>query len=131
MRSTLGRCKISSRRAAKPRPRTSRTRLAQFVIRAFDYSTITGFWGDIPFSEASKGDQGKIAPAYDKQQVIYDSLLKYLLDANAMMSTSAGGGFGSQDPVYGGDMAKWKKFANSLHARLGMNLSKVDANREL
>jgi hypothetical protein len=99
------------------------------VIRAFDYSTITGFWGDIPFSEANKGDEGKITPVYDKQQVVYDSLLKNLTDANTMMSTAAAGGFGSQDPVYGGDMAKWKKFANSLHARLGMNLSKVDANR--
>jgi hypothetical protein len=99
------------------------------VIRAFDYSTMTGFWGDIPFTEASQGDKGKIAPAYDKQQVIYDSLLKNLADANTMMSPSAGVGFGAQDPVYAGDVAKWKKFANSLRARLGMNLSRRDANR--
>jgi hypothetical protein len=99
------------------------------VIRAFDYSTISGFWGDVPFGEANKGDAGKLAPVYDKQQVVYDSLLKNLADANAMMSASAGAGFGSQDPLYAGDVTKWKKFANSLRARLGMNLSKRDANR--
>jgi hypothetical protein len=99
------------------------------VVRAFTYSTVTGLWGDVPFSEASKGDQGKITPVYDKQQVIYDSLLKNLADANTMMGASAGATFGAQDPVYSGDVAKWKKFANSLRARLGMNLSNVAAAR--
>jgi hypothetical protein len=99
------------------------------VVRAFDYSTITGFWGDIPFSEANKGDAGVITPVYDKQQVVYDSLLKNLADANTMMGASAGVGFGSQDPVYGGDPAQWKKFANSLRARLGLNLSRVASSR--
>jgi len=99
------------------------------VVRAFDVSTLTGFWGDIPFSQANQGDNKIITPVYDKQQVVYDSLLKNLADANAMMSASAGAGFGSQDPVYGGDITHWKKFANSLRARLGLNLSKIDANR--
>ncbi|HEY2375831.1 MAG TPA: SusD/RagB family nutrient-binding outer membrane lipoprotein [Gemmatimonadaceae bacterium] len=99
------------------------------VLRAFNFSTMTGFWGDIPFSQAAQGDKGAIAPVYDKQQVVYDSLLKNLADANAMMGPSAGITFEGQDPVYGGDMTKWQKFANSLRARLGMNLSKVDANR--
>jgi hypothetical protein len=99
------------------------------VLRAFNYSTLTGFWGDIPFSQAGQGDKGIIAPVYDKQQVIYDSLLKNLGDADAMMGPSAGLTFGTQDPVFGGDMVKWKKFANSLRARLGMNLSNVDPNR--
>lgn len=99
------------------------------TMRAWTYSVMTGMWGDIPFSQANQGDQGNIAPKYDTQQVIYDSLLKNLTDANTMMSASAGTGFGSQDPVYAGDMAKWKKAANSLRARLGMNLSKVDPTR--
>jgi hypothetical protein len=99
------------------------------VLRAFNYSTLTGFWGDIPFSQAGQGDKGIITPVYDKQQVVYDSLLKNLADANAMMGPTAGLTFETQDPVYGGDMVRWKKFANSLRARLGMNLSRIDANR--
>jgi hypothetical protein len=99
------------------------------VVRAFDFSTMTGFWGDIPFSQANQGDTKVITPVYDKQQVVYDSLLKNLADVNTMMTASAGAGFGAQDPLYGGNITKWKKFANSLRARLAMNLSKVDANR--
>jgi len=97
------------------------------VMRAFDYSTMTGLWGDIPFGEANKGADN-FTPVYDTQQAIYDSLLTNLSDANTMM---AGGDntYGSRDPIYGGDVTKWKKLANSLRARLGMNLSKVDPAR--
>ena len=98
------------------------------VMRAFDYSTMTGMWGDIPFGEANKGS-ANFTPVYDTQQAIYDSLLTNLTAANTMMVASAGNTFGAHDPVYGGDVTKWKKLANSLRARLGMNLSKVDANR--
>jgi hypothetical protein len=105
----------------------------ELVIRAFTYSTMTGLWGDIPFSQAGKGDSGNFTPVYDAQQLIYDSLLTNLKDANAMMNSSLTGasalGFGDQDPVYAGDVDQWKKFANSLGARLGLNLSKADPAR--
>jgi hypothetical protein len=98
------------------------------VMRAFDYSIMTGIWGDIPFTEANKGDQGNITPVYDSQKVVYDSLLANLADASSKMG-GAGAGFGAQDPVYDGDAGKWKKLANSLRARLGLNLSNVDPAR--
>lgn len=99
------------------------------TVRAFTYSVMTGMWGDIPFGEAGKGDLGNFTPVYDTQQAIYDSLLTNLAAANTMMGPAAGLGFGSQDPVYAGDEAQWKKFANSLRARLGLNLSRVNATR--
>ncbi len=99
------------------------------VMRAWDYEVMTNLWGDIPFSQANKGDSGIITPKYDAMKTIYDSLLKNVADANTMMSASAGNTYGGQDPIYGGDVAKWKKFANSLRARLGMDLSKVDPTR--
>lgn len=114
--------------AANPKPNQTGPIL---VIRAFAYSTMTGMWGDIPFSQANTGDlaTGTYTPIYDTQKSVYDSLLKNLADANTMMGAAAGSGFGAQDPVYGGDAAKWKKFANSLRARLGLNLSRADAAR--
>jgi len=99
------------------------------IVRAFNYSIMTGMWGDIPFSEAGKGDNGNFTPVYDTQQLIYDSLLTNLVDARAMMGPAAGIGFDTQDPVYGGDPVKWQKFASSLRARLGLNLSRVNATR--
>lgn len=98
------------------------------VMRAFDYSIMTGIWGDIPFTEANQADNANITPVYDKQQMIYDSLLTNLKDAAAMLG-GASAGYGTHDPVYGGDPAEWKKLANSLHARLGLNLSNVDPAR--
>jgi hypothetical protein len=97
------------------------------TMRAWTYYFMTGMWGDIPFSEASQASDGVITPVYDAQQVIYDSLLKNLADANTMMAATAGVGLGSQDPIYGGDVAHWKKFANSLRARLALDLSKANA----
>jgi hypothetical protein len=98
------------------------------VMRDWAYSFMTAMWGDIPFTEANKGDEGKITPVYDKQQVVYDSLLKSLENASSIMGGS-GLGLGSRDPIYSGDVDKWKKFANSLRARLGLNLSNVDPAR--
>jgi hypothetical protein len=100
------------------------------VMRAWTYSVMTGMWGDIPFTEANKGDEGgTITPVYDTQKVIYDSLLKNLADASTMVEASSPYTFKGYDPVYDGDIEKWAKFANSLRARLGMNLSKVDPAR--
>ena len=96
------------------------------TMRAWTFYYMTGMWGDIPFTEAAKADEGNITPVYDAQQVIYDSLLKNLADANTMMSATAGVGLGGQDPLYGGDVAHWKKFANSLRARLALDLSKAN-----
>jgi SusD/RagB-like outer membrane lipoprotein len=96
------------------------------TMRAYTYWFMTGMWGDIPFTEASKADEGMITPVYDRQEVIYDSLLTNLAAANQMMGATAAGNFGAQDPLYGGDVAHWKKFANSLRARLGLDLIKAD-----
>lgn len=93
------------------------------VVRAFALLTMTNIWGDIPFTEALKAEEKNFTPAYDKQSVIYDTVFANLTAANTMMTS--GTSFGSQDPVYGGDLAAWKKFANSLHARAGLYLTKI------
>ena len=100
------------------------------VMRAWTYSIMTGMWGDLPFTEANKGDEGgTITPVYDTQKVIYDSLLKNLTDASTMADPASPYTFAGRDPVYDGDNEKWAKLANSLRARLGMNLSRVDPAR--
>src|SRR5919202_3158951 len=86
------------------------------VMRAWTYWYMTEMWGDIPFTEANKGDPdgGRvITPAYDAQKVVFDSLLLSLASVNQILPGTSGLGFGSQDPIYKGDVAKWKKFANS------------------
>ncbi len=107
------------------------------VMQAWGFQNMTDAFGDIPYSEALKGDVvgGPTKPKYDAQKDIYYGLLKTLTEASATMK--AGGsdaGLGAADPIYKGDMAKWLKFSNGLRARLALRMSKADpakANTEL
>ncbi|HKS07843.1 MAG TPA: SusD/RagB family nutrient-binding outer membrane lipoprotein [Gemmatimonadaceae bacterium] len=98
------------------------------VMQSWVFQNITDLWGDIPFTEALKGDiGGPMKPAYDPQEDIYDSLLVRLTEAGATMNpASTDAGLGSADPIYGGDVAQWRKFANVLRARMAMRMQKVD-----
>ena len=105
------------------------------TMRAFLVEEMTDLWGDMPFTEASKGS-ANLTPKYDSQQVIYDSLFASLSQA-AAITTGTGDVLLAADPVYGqtvgitaaAQAAKWVKLANSLHARAAMRLSNVDANK--
>src|SRR5260221_6624474 len=91
------------------------------ILKVYVYSTLTDIYGDIPYSKALAGDNGTVA--YDKQQDIYTDMFKELTAAVAQFD---GGATVSGDILLGGSVAKWKKFANSLHALLALHLSKVD-----
>ena len=102
------------------------------VMRAFLVQEMTDLWGDMPFTEASKGSTN-LTPKYDPQQVIYDSLFASLTTA-ASVTTGAGDVLGAADLVYGqgslsaaAQAAQWVKLANSLHARAALRISQADA----
>ena len=97
------------------------------VMKSWTYQNGTDIWGDIPYSEANKGDNAAITPAYDTQQAIYTGLLADLKTAATGMGTT--NPYGSSDLIYGGDNTKWKKFANSLRARVALHLSKADPTK--
>ena len=99
------------------------------VLQAWGFQNMTDAFGDIPYTEALKGDVvgGPTKPKYDAQKDIYYALLKSLTDASATMKTSSTeAGLGGADPIYKGDMAKWLKFSNGLRARLALRMSKAD-----
>lgn len=98
------------------------------VMQSWVFQNMTDYWGDIPYSEALKADEGgPLKPKYDPQKDIYYGLLKTLADASSSMKTvSTDPALGSADPIYKGDVAKWIKFANSMRARLAMRMSKAD-----
>jgi len=92
------------------------------ILKVYIFSTLTDIYGDIPYFNALKGDNGAVV--YDKQQAIYTDFFKELTAAVAQFD---GGATVSGDILFSGDVTKWKKFANSLHALLALHLSKVDA----
>jgi hypothetical protein len=98
------------------------------VMQSWVFQNLTDLLGDIPYSEALKGDLGgSLKPKYDAQKDIYYGLLKTLTDASTAMKTATDAGLGSADLIYKGDQAKWVKFANSLRARMALRMSSADA----
>lgn len=96
------------------------------IEKALQMSMITDLYGDVPYSEAGLGFlTTNFSPKYDAQKDIYADLLKELSEAGTALSSSAATP-GSADLVYGGDVTKWKHFANSLMLRLAMRMQKVD-----
>ncbi len=96
------------------------------VLKAYSFMRLTDLYGDIPYSEASKGYTDAIlTPKYDKQQDIYNDLLKEL-DA-AATAFNATKPFNGDVTSYNGNTALWKKAAYSIMLRVAMHLSKADA----
>lgn len=97
------------------------------VLRVFGMHRITDKYGPIIYSQFGESMQ---AP-YDSQKDVYTQFFAELQDAIDVMTT-----FISQNPgktymaaydyIYGGDVTKWVKFANSLRLRLAMRVSYVD-----
>lgn len=92
------------------------------ILKAYFIWHITDRWGDVPYSEALKGREN-FTPKYDRQKDIYDSLFLLLDQAHAGIIT----GNIKNDIMFNGDMAKWKKLANTIHLLMALRLSKVDA----
>lgn len=92
------------------------------ILKAYFFWHMTDRWGDLPYTDALKGD-GNFTPRYDSQQSIYNALFQLLDQANAEIVA----GTVRNDIVYGGDMTKWKKLGNTIRQLMALRLSKVDA----
>lgn len=104
------------------------------VMKSWTFQIMTDTWGDIPYSQALKGDSagGSFTPAYDPQKDIYAGMLADLTKAAATMTgggTAADPGLGGADPIYQGNTAQWRKFANSLRARMALRLVNADPGK--
>jgi hypothetical protein len=94
------------------------------ILIAYSYSILVDTFGDVPYTEAL--DIEKFPnPKYDDAKTIYKDLLSKLTATVGTMNTTLGS-FGNADLIYGGDVAKWKMFANSLRLKLALNMDDVD-----
>jgi len=93
------------------------------IMKSYTFSVMTDAMGDLPYSQALKSDT-VLQPAYDTQQQIYTGLLADLTTASGEVDLGPNAfGFPAGDIMYGGDIAKWQRFANSLRLRLAIHLS--------
>ncbi len=90
------------------------------VLRSWVFTLLTDQYGDVPYKQAINIDQ-YLTPAYDTQKDVYFALLDDLKAAQSALTTS--GKSISGDVIYSGNIALWKKFANSLRLRIALRIA--------
>jgi hypothetical protein len=101
------------------------------ITQAWVFQLLTDIYGDIPYSEANQGYEGKLEPTYDKQKDIYLDLFNKLEEANKLLAEGKDI-IKTGDPVYQGDVSKWRRFGNSLYLRLLLRVSgKADVSAQV
>lgn len=97
------------------------------ILQVYTFQVLVDSYGDVPYTDALKVKE-VILPKYEDDAAIYPQLITRLDAAIASLDDSADS-FGNADFIYGGDVAKWKIFANTLKLKIGLNLA--DANAAL
>ncbi|MBO4340821.1 MAG: SusD/RagB family nutrient-binding outer membrane lipoprotein [Bacteroidales bacterium] len=95
------------------------------TIQAFYFMSLTDMIGPIVMSEAFQGkSKDNWNPKYDTQEEVYNQLDELLKAAYASFD-EAGSLSAAADVIFGGDIAKWKKFNASLRMLLAIKLCDV------
>ncbi len=97
------------------------------ILKAWMFQILSDTWGYIPYTQALNIAEYTL-PAYDGQEAVYDYLLSELTLAVEKIEQDGGAGV-QGDMIYGGDMDKWKKFANSLKLRIAVRMSKKNPSK--
>lgn len=98
------------------------------IIKVAAMSRVTDTYGPIPYSKI--GADGKITIPYDSQEEVYNKFFEELNHAIEILTKNSGSALvATADYVYGGNVPKWIKFANSLKLRLAIRISY--ANKKL
>ena len=98
------------------------------VLLATSLGISTDLWGDMPYSEAFKGGENILSPVYDGQESLYGAVNTLLDQAIGNLNNTNNAIAVSGDVIYGGDIDKWKKAANSIKARHAIQLTKRNGN---
>ena len=95
---------------------------ASKVLKAFYLQYIVDLYGNAPYSEAFNGTD-VLFPKYDDALDIYKNLIQLTDEAVDLINNNADAeDFTLTDITFGGDMAKWEAFANTVKLRLLVRL---------
>jgi hypothetical protein len=99
------------------------------ILKAWTFMQAVDMWGDVPFTEALQGVANR-SPKYDDDAAIYPELIK-IIDAGIADLNQATSALvpGSNETIYKGDRAKWRKMANTLKMRLYIHLTEVNPSQ--
>ena len=95
------------------------------VLKAYIMLTLVDLFGDVPYSEALKGDEGLFNPKADDGKSVYLAAITTLDDAIALLGKTGAAPL-TRDVYYAGDAKKWIALANTLKLKAYMNLRLTD-----
>lgn len=108
-------------------PVTKKNQLAIVdLMMIYTYQNIVDTFGNVPYTQSLQLETYPL-PMYDDAAGIYSLLIQRA--KNDVQSLATGNAFGIGDYYYKGDIAKWKKFGNSLLLKLGIAIA--DSNPTL
>jgi hypothetical protein len=91
------------------------------IFKTMTYHYLSDIYGGpIPYSQALAADNA--TPKYDTGEEVYRGLLTTLEEQIAKLDEAKPSFQGSGDVIYGGKVALWKKFANSLRLRIALRM---------
>ncbi|MFC3362001.1 SusD/RagB family nutrient-binding outer membrane lipoprotein [Pedobacter fastidiosus] len=102
----------------------NRVLIAQ-IWKDYIISNAVSIWGAVPTTEALNGSP---SVPFTKEEDIYYNLLADLKQLASSIDLSGDKYSVVADKIYGGDLLKWKKFANTLRLRLAMRISNAAPN---
>ena len=108
--------------ASQPATLNKSYQAISLITQTWLSSLLTDTYGDVPYSEANAGKEGNLQPKFDQQKDIYADMFKKLEEANTLLKEGAAV-IATGDPVFQGDVAKWRRFGNSLYLRLLLRVS--------
>jgi len=108
--------------ASKPEKLNKSYQGISLITQSWVYSLLTDTYGDVPYKQANSGKDGNYQPVFDRQMDIYMDLFQKLEAANDLLKEGAAI-VATSDPVFRGDVAKWRRLGNSLYLRLLLRVS--------
>lgn len=128
---TIGQNLTEIEKAAKD-PKDAGYLAIGMIMKAYIMQNLVDCWGNVPYSEAFSAADGVLKPKYDDQKAIYEDLIVKLDAAIALIEglpVDATEISGTSDVMFGGNVALWAKFANTLKLRILVHQSGM-AGRE-
>lgn len=91
------------------------------VCLSLSLGTLTNLFGDIPYSDAFKGNEAVLTPEFDTQQQIYEAIDNLLEEAITELGSTTNVIALKGDIIYNNSKTSWIKAANALRARYALN----------
>jgi hypothetical protein len=96
------------------------------ILKAYMAAALTDIYGNVPYSQALKANEGNVTPAYDDQELIYNGpggILDNLDKGIAAIQGYTAAQKLTGDILYNGNLNAWVTFANTLKIKYLMRIS--------